>query len=93
MSLEIEVAEGKKPLERSDENEPEDNTNSLEQDHYWVYLNVINLLSEVVLQLVSVDEEVSAEQSRNAKTEEETLDIDDSFDDQQNRGEHSEPFE
>ena len=93
MSLEIEVAEGKKPLEGSDENEPEDDTDSLEQDHNWINLNVVNFLSEVVLQLVSIDQEISAKQSGNSKTEEETLDIDDSLDHQENRGEYSEPFE
>ena len=93
MSLEVEVAEGEEPLERGDEDKSEDDTDGLQEDNDGVDLNVVNLLSEVVLQLVSVDEEISAEQSRNAKTEEETLDIDDSFDDQENRGEHSEPFE
>ena len=65
----------------------------MQEDDDGIDLNVVNLISEVVLQLVSVDEEVSAEQSRNAKTEEETLDIDDSLDHQENRGEYSEPFE
>ena len=93
MSLEVEVAEGDHPLERFDEQKSEDDPDSLQKDNDGVDLNVVNLLSEVVLQLVGVDEEVSAEQSRNAKTEEETLDIDDGFDHQEHRGEHSEPFE
>ena len=93
MSLEIEVAEGKKPLEGSDEDEPQDDTNSLQEDHDGVDLNVVNLLSEVVLKLVSVDKEISTKQSGNAETEEETFHIDDSFDDQEDRAEDSEPFE
>ena len=56
-------------------------------------MNVINLLSEVVLELVSVDEEIPTKQTRNTETEEETFDIDNSFDDQEDRAEDSEPFE
>ena len=93
MSLEVEVAEGEEPLERCDEDKSEDDTDSLEENNDGVDLNVVNLLSEVVLQLISVDQEVAAKKSRNAKTEEETLDIDDSFDDQEDRCEDSEPFE
>ena len=93
MSLEVEVAEGEEPLERGDEDKSQDDPDSLQEDNDGVDLNVVNLLSEVVLQLVSVDEEIPAKQSRNTKTEEETLDVDDSFDHQENRGEDSEPFE
>ena len=80
-------------MERCNEDKSQEDSDSLEQDNDGVDLNVVELLTKVVIELVSVDEEVPTKQSRNAKTEEETLYIDDEFGSEKQRCDNAKPFE
>ena len=93
MSLEVKVAEGNKPLEGCDEDKAEEDSDSLKKNNHGIDLDVVNLLTKVVIELVSVDQEVPSKQSGNTKTEEEALDVDDELDNQEERGDYSKPFE
>ena len=93
MSLEVKVAECCSPLEGCDEDKTEKYSNSLKKNNDRVNLNVVELFSKVVVELISIDEEVSAEQSGNSETEQEALDVDDEFDYEESRCCESKPFE
>ena len=54
---------------------------------------MVDLLPGVVLQAGGVDQEVSPAQSGQAKGEEETFQVDESFEEESEGGEHSEPEE
>ena len=69
MSLEVKVAECCSPLEGCDEDQAEEDSNSLQQNNDRIDLDVVNLLAKVVIELVSVDQEIPAKQSGNSKTE------------------------
>ena len=72
----VKLAESNESLDGRDEDKSEDDANSLQEDDDRVYLNVVDLLPEAVLQLVRIDEEVPAEQARDAETEQEAFDVD-----------------
>ena len=93
VSLEVEVAECHDPVEGCNEDKSQEDSDSLEQDNHRVDLDIVELLTKVIIELISIDEEVPTKQSRNSKTEEETLDIDDKLGNEEERGEDSKPFE
>ena len=93
MSLEVEVAESNCPLEGCDEDEAEEHSDGLKEHDHRVNLDIVNLLPEVVIKLVSVDQEVAAEQSGNAEAEEQTLNIDHELDHQEAGGQDPKPLE
>ena len=93
VSLEVEVAESNCPLEGCDEDEAEEHSDSLQEHDHRVNLDIVNLLPEVVIQLISVDKEVASKQSRNAEAEEQTLDIDHELNHQEAGGQDPKPLE
>ena len=93
MSLAIEPAESNQPLERSNEDESENDANSLEEDDDGVDLDVVNGLTKVVIKLVSIDQKVSAKESWESEAEEETFKVNDGLDQKENGCENSKPLE
>ena len=93
MLSDIESAESKKPLDGCDEDEFERNKKSMEENHNGVGLDVVDWFVRVVIQIVCIDQEVAAKYSWKSKAEEETLEIDNSFGEENQAGENSEPFE
>ena len=93
MSLEIEVAESNSGLERCDEDKTEEDSNRLEENDHGVDLDVVDLLPEAVVELVGVHQEVPAEQSGDAKAEQEALHVDHELGREEDRGQDPEPLE
>ena len=93
MPLAVEPAEGNEPLERSDEDESEKNTDGLEEDYDGIDLNIVDGFTKVVIYLVSVNQEVSAKEPWESEAEEETFKVDDGLDQKENRCENSKPLE
>ena len=93
MSLEVEVAESNCPLEGCDEDEAEEHSDGLKEHNHRVNLDIVDLLPEVVIQLVSIDQEVAAKQSGDAEAEQQTLDVDHELDHQKGGGQDPEPLE
>ena len=93
MPLSVKLAECNKPLERSNEDQPKDHTNSLQEDNNGVDLNIIYGFPKVVIDLISVDQKVPAKESRESEAEEETFQVDEGLDQEENGCENSEPLE
>ena len=93
MPLAIEPAESNEPLERSNEDESENNANSLEEDNDGVDLDVVYGLTKVVVDLIGINQKVSAKESWESEAEEETFKVNDGLDQKENRCENSKPLE
>ena len=64
----------------------------LEKNQKWVCGNSEYFLIKVVLEIVSVDEKVSAKESRHPEAEEETLEVNNSFGEECEASDESKPF-
>ena len=65
----------------------------LDEDQSRVGLHVVDLLPGVVLQTGGVDKEIPSPQSGQTKAEQETFQVEESFEEETEGGEHSEPEE
>ena len=89
----VESAESKKPLDGCDEDELERNKKSMEENHNGVGLDGVDFLIRVISQIVCIDQEVASKYSRETKTEEETLEVNNSLSEQNDTAQESKPFE
>ena len=89
----VESAESKQPLDGCDEDELERNKKSMEENHNGVGLDGVDFLIRVIVQIVCIDQEVTSKYSRETKTEEETLEINNSLSKQNHTAKESEPLE
>ena len=89
----IEPTECKAPLTWGHENKFQDSKESIEKHENWVGGDTKYFLVKIILQTISINEEVSAEESWHPKAEEEAFEINDWFCEKSQRGENSKPFE